>query len=76
MRGDVPYIRKDTKLYIDEEHLPWLEAWLLEHDRLKDKEQSIGKYDIDGRQTLRAMGRARVRESHNSGGQADAAPSP
>lgn len=70
-RGEVRYVRENTILYVYEEDLEFLRAWFLERARLKDKEASIGKYDMDARGAIRKLAKERVRESNNARGQAN-----
>lgn len=71
-RGEVRYKRESTNLFVYEEDLEFLKGWFLERARLKDKEASIGKYDLDARRAIRELAKERIRASDNPGGQAPA----
>lgn len=71
-RGEVRYKRENTQLLVYEEDLEFLRGWFMERARLKDKEASIGKYDMDARRAIRELAKERIRASNNPGGQTTA----
>lgn len=68
-RSEVGFIRYNCRIYIDPANIPFLKAWFLERARLKDKEATIGKYDMDSRRAIRELAQERIRQGNNPGGQ-------
>lgn len=72
MRGEIPYNRDFTHIFIQESDMDFLKDWFSEQDRMKEKEVAIGKYDLSGRRVLREMAQSRIREGDDAAGQAGA----